>query len=35
MQSAFLSLHDRQIGLASSHLTLRALQLWQPALDFL
>lgn len=33
--SVLRSRQDRQAGLASSHLTLRALQFLQPALDFL
>jgi hypothetical protein len=34
-QSALRSLQDRQTGRASSHLTLRTLQLRHPARDFL
>lgn len=34
-QSALRNLHDRQTGRASSHLTLRALQLRHPVRDFL
>lgn len=35
MHSVLRNLQDRQVGRASSHLTLRALQFLQPVLDFL